>query len=61
MVSGCSVIGAYFHAHDGDFGSLEAKMREILSQGLARRMRRKLFSPLGLNVAPYRLGGVPSC
>jgi NTE family protein len=50
-VSGGSVIGAYFHAHGGDFASFEAKMREILSRGLARRMCRKLFSRLGLKVA----------
>ena len=50
-VSGGSVIGAFFHAHDGDFASFESKMREILSQGLARRMCRKLLSPLGLKVA----------
>jgi NTE family protein len=50
-VSGGSVIGAFFHAHDGDFASFEAKMREILSQGLAKRMCRKLFSSLGLKAA----------
>jgi NTE family protein len=50
-VSGGSVIGACFHAHQGDFASFEAKMREILSRGLARRMCRKVFSPLGLKVA----------
>jgi NTE family protein len=50
-VSGGSVIGVFFHAHDGDFASFEAKMREILSQGLTRRMCRKLLSPLGLKVA----------
>jgi NTE family protein len=50
-VSGGSVIGAYFHAHQGDFASFEAKMREVLSQGLVRRMCRKMFSPLGLKVA----------
>jgi NTE family protein len=50
-VSGGSVIGVFFHAHDGDFASFEAKMREILSQGLAKRMCRKLLSPLGLKVA----------
>jgi NTE family protein len=49
-VSGGSVIGAYFHSHQGDFASFEAKMREVLSQGLAKRMVRKLFSPLGLKV-----------
>jgi NTE family protein len=50
-VSGGSVIGVFFHSHDGDFASFEAKMREILSQGLAKPMCRKLFSPLGLKVA----------
>lgn len=50
-VSGGSVIGVYFHAYDGDFASFEAKMREILSRGLAKRMCRKLFGPLGLKVA----------
>jgi NTE family protein len=50
-VSGGSVVGVFFHAHDGDFASFEAKMREILSQGLVKRMCRKLFSPLGLKVA----------
>jgi NTE family protein len=49
-VSGGSVIGVFFHAHDGDFASFEAKMRGILSQGLTRRMCRKLLSPLGLKV-----------
>jgi len=50
-VSGGSVIGACFHAHQGDFASFEAKMREILSRGLAKLMCRKLFSPLGVKVA----------
>jgi NTE family protein len=50
-VSGGSVIGVFFHAHNGDFASFEAKMREVLSQGLVKRMRRKLFSPLGVKVA----------
>jgi NTE family protein len=50
-VSGGSVIGVFFHAHDGDFASFEAKMRGILSRGLAKRMFRKLLSPLGLKVA----------
>ena len=49
-VSGGSVIGVFFHAHEGDFASFEAKMREVLSQGLAKRMCRKLFSLLGLRV-----------
>lgn len=50
-VSGGSVIGAFFHVHDGDFASFEAKMREVLSQGITRRMCRRLVSPLGLKVA----------
>src|SRR5260221_4396749 len=49
-VSGGSVIGAFFHAHQGDFASFEATMRKVLSQGLVKRMCRKLFSPLGLKV-----------
>jgi NTE family protein len=50
-VSGGSVIGAYFHAHQGDFASFEAKIRELLVQGLVAPMRRKLFSVLGIKVA----------
>jgi NTE family protein len=49
-VSGGSVIGAFFHAHQGDFASFEATMRKVLSQGLVKRMCRKVFSPLGLKV-----------
>src|SRR5271155_1967587 len=49
-VSGGSVIGAYFHAHRGDFASFEASVRALLAQGLAARMWRKLFSPLGIKV-----------
>ncbi len=50
-VSGGSVIGAYFHAHQGDFASFEAKIRELLARGLVAPMRRKLFSALGIKVA----------
>ena len=50
-VSGGSVIGAYFHAHRGDFASFEAKIRALLAQGLVAPMRRKLFSALGIKVA----------
>ena len=49
-VSGGSVIGAYFHAHRGDFASFDASVRALLAQGLAARMWRKLFSPLGIKV-----------
>jgi NTE family protein len=49
-VSGGSVIGAYFHAHEGDFESFEAKIRTLLAQGLIRQMCRKLFSRVGLKV-----------
>jgi predicted acylesterase/phospholipase RssA len=49
-VSGGSVIGAYYHAHRGDFASFEAKIRVLLAQGLVTRMRRKLFTWLGLKV-----------
>ena len=50
-VSGGSVIGAYFHAHRGDFASFEASIRALLAQGLVAPMRRKLFSALGIKVA----------
>jgi NTE family protein len=50
-VSGGSVIGACYHAHRGDFASFEAKLRDLLSQGLLAGMRRKLFTWLGLKVA----------
>src|SRR5205823_8822357 len=49
-VSGGSVIGAYFHAHQGDFASFEEKIRALLAQGLVAPMRRKLFSVLGIKV-----------
>ncbi len=50
-VSGGSVIGAYFHAHRGDFASFEANVRALLARGLVAPMRRRLFSALGLKVA----------
>jgi NTE family protein len=50
-VSGGSVIGAYFHTHQGDFASFEAKIRALLAQGLVVPMRRKLFSALGIKAA----------
>src|SRR6202047_4763451 len=53
-VSGGSVLGAYFHvqfyAHGGDFAAVEARIRDVLRQGLVVQMRRKLFSALGLKV-----------
>jgi len=42
------VIGACFHAHRGDFASFEGKIRVLLSQGLVTRMRRRVFSWLGV-------------
>jgi NTE family protein len=50
-VSGGSVIGAYFHAHRGDFASFEANIRALLAQGLVAPMWRKVFSALGLKIA----------
>ena len=44
------MIGAYFHAHVGNFPSFEAKMRTFLAQGLIVHMRRKLFSKVGVRV-----------
>ncbi|MGY3690565.1 NTE family protein [Bradyrhizobium sp. USDA 3240] len=49
-VSGGSVIGACFHAHNGDFASFEAKIRAVLTAGLAKAMAKKLFSRLGLQI-----------
>jgi NTE family protein len=49
-VSGGSVIGACFHTHRGDFASFEAKIRGLLAESHVARMRRKLFTRLGLKV-----------
>ena len=49
-VSGGSVIGAYFHAHQGDFPSFEAKIRDVLKQGLVKPMYRNFFSVLGVKI-----------
>ncbi|MET4291147.1 NTE family protein [Bradyrhizobium sp. LB8.2] len=59
-VSGGSVIGAYFHAHRGDFPSFEMKIRNLLAEGLVKRMCRKLLSPLGfkLMAASLLIGAV---
>jgi len=58
-VSGGSVIGAYFHAHQGDFAAFEANIRGVLAQGLVAPMRRKLLSALGIKlVAAFVLVGM---
>jgi NTE family protein len=49
-VSGGSVIGAYFMAHQGDFSSFDARIREVLARGLAKPMVRRLLSPLGIKI-----------
>ena len=49
-VSGGSVIGAYYLAHQGNFSSFEGKIRNVLSHGLAKPMARKLFSLLGIKI-----------
>lgn len=49
-VSGGSVVGAYFHAHAGDFPSFEAKIRTVLAEGLIVQMRRNLFGMIGIRV-----------
>ena len=43
-VSGGSIIGAYFHLHHGDFPSFEAKIRDVLAQGLVKPMRGKFLA-----------------
>ena len=62
-VSGGSVIGAYFHAHRGDFPSFEAKIRDVLAQGLVKPMRAKFFGMLGLKIiaAFMVIGFVAAC
>jgi NTE family protein len=62
-VSGGSVIGAYYQAHQGDFPSFELKTRELLSRGLAKPMARRLFSLLGAKivVAFIAIGLVAMC
>jgi NTE family protein len=62
-VSGGSVIGACLHAHTGDFASFEAKIRTLLTRGLAGPMRRKLLSLLGLKIiaAFVLVGAVAAC
>ncbi len=49
-VSGGSVIGAYYVAHQGDFAAFEAKIRDVLSRGFAKPMARRLFSLLGIKI-----------
>jgi NTE family protein len=62
-VSGGSVIGAYFHAHQGDFPSFEAKIRAVLAQGLVKPMCRKFFGVLGIKIvaAFFLVGFVATC
>ena len=62
-VSGGSVIGAYFHAHQGDFPSFEANIRGVLAQGLVKPMCRKFFSLLGIRIAAafIAVGCVAAC
>ena len=62
-VSGGSVIGAYFHAHRGDFPSFEAKIRAVLAQGLVKPMRGKFFGMLGVKIvaAFVVIGFVAAC
>jgi NTE family protein len=62
-VSGGSIIGAYYMAHQGDFSSFETKIREVLSRGLAKPMARRLFSLLGIKIiaAFIMIGFVAMC
>jgi NTE family protein len=62
-VSGGSVIGAYYLAHQGDFSSFEGNIRDVLSRGLAKPMVRKLFSLLGIKIiaAFITIGVVAMC
>ncbi|MDO8311732.1 MAG: patatin-like phospholipase family protein, partial [Sideroxyarcus sp.] len=49
-VSGGSVIGACLIAHEGNFESFEQKVRDLLADGLAKRMTRLAFSCTGLKI-----------
>jgi NTE family protein len=62
-VSGGSVIGAYFHAHQGDFLSFEANIRAVLAQGLVKPMLGKFFGVLGIKIiaAFLMIGFVATC
>lgn len=62
-VSGGSVIGAYFHSHQGDFPSFEAKIRDVLAQGLVKAMRGEFFGVLGIKIvaAFVIIGIVAAC
>jgi NTE family protein len=55
-VSGGSVIGAYFHAYQGDFPSFEAKIRDVLAEGLVKPMRAKFFGTLGIKIIAAFIG-----
>ena len=50
-VSGGSVIGAFFHAHDGDFASFRSKDARDSIRASLGACAGKLLSPLGLKVA----------
>ena len=62
-VSGGSVIGACYLAHDGDFSSFEARIRKLLAGGLAKPMVKRLFSFLGLKIiaAFVTIGLIAAC
>lgn len=49
-VSGGSVIGAYYVAHQEDFSAFESKIIEVLSNGLVKPMVKKIFSSLGIKI-----------
>jgi len=49
-VSGGSVIGTAWAAHNGDFKSFEHKIRTVLQSGLVKAAIRNVFSPLGFKV-----------
>jgi NTE family protein len=62
-VSGGSVIGAYFHVHQGDFSSFEANIRSVLARGLVRPMRARFLGVLGVKIigACMVIGFVAAC
>lgn len=49
-ISGGSVIGAAYKAHQGSFESFDERIQTLLRRGLVRTMVRKFFTLLGLKI-----------
>lgn len=49
-ISGGSVIGAAYKAHQGSFEEFDATIQQLLRRGLSKAMARQLFGLLGLRI-----------